>query len=340
MKSCGDLKSGNKRVLRWERDCLDTIVKHYAVTRLLGSGKVGSVMGLTERSTKAMIAVKVLPFTMHDMERGLLSPALVAEDAKKELLISCFLNKLHKDTPAFIQTLGWLTCNDIPEQWKNLPEFANLSTYVGHPVRSYLYIFMNYGLGALGSGTIVLSDYDRKMSLFIILHGLWVAYAKKKFLHRDLHAGNIIFDSVPDTPTEVELSFGPNEPHVRLHNPNRHIPRIIDFGKSTLKQDAQNTDDVRNATNAFGFTFYGLEGLREDLEYGAFLKHFLLDHPFFEEVRQFVEPAVKRSKVDTISCNLCHVKPATTRWNSLDWVDLCDEYCAQRVLGLAALNKL
>jgi hypothetical protein len=92
------------------------------------------------------------------------------------------------------------------------------------------------------------SNARYRVTLFLLLHGLYEARARFNFEHGDIHAGNIMMELARDSP--VVVRYGQMEAELQAV----FTPRLIDYGKSTTTSHAgpgHATNDIQFVQNTF-----------------------------------------------------------------------------------------
>lgn len=333
MYPCTDLPEDDDFIMP-QPDCNMDMGEEYTAMRVIDSGEFGIVLELKDNTTENRIVCKIFPFHIEDGKY--LEPSIISKSALQELNIACKLNQISEETPVFVKTFGWTVCDQIPRQWQRLPDFTFPQRHKEQKTVTYAFLFMSHGGTPLETLKKTMTINDKLVALFMVLHGLLIAYKRFGFVHNDLHDGNILFNNDPTTETSLRLEMNPHT-SATVSNPNRLMPSIIDFGFGTLnKSHKRPTGDLVRLFRAFEID-YDYDENEYDIEYEERLQRILLNFPQFDAIRKIVQS--KRAKFQSRVCDVCSTNIATVQWKSLPWLAFCNKKCAHQVYGLAALNK-
>lgn len=186
---CNDVDLSKKST-----DCLEKLSKFRAF-KVLGSGQSGVALLVS-----GSLVVKI-------MRKNITT--------QSEVRKSCLVDDLlAKHSTLFSRTYGWITCDVMPDQWRN---FTN---YQGESV----FLVSEYGKGIPMHRYRFDSLYECKAFFYEIVSGLKFAFEKSKFVHNDLHAANVLYLPGPFPPRK----YG----NTSIRALGR--PMIIDYGDATF----------------------------------------------------------------------------------------------------------
>lgn len=278
---------------RLDEDCLQRLESALGFPVWRGSGGFGFVLELNTVLGQPPRPQKVV--------------VKVTERDDQELRVACALNALLDETPIFPHTFGWLLCNRIPERWRQMVRQKDRSHVMAEQTpHRVLFMFMQ-PVEANWDDTTLLYRHGYRVTLFLLLHGLWVAHERLGFVHSDLHGGNIMLQPHAGT---TRVRFGQYEAEVTAD----FVPRLIDYGLShtTAHPGLIRNDDVGYLLNAFEKHMESLEddddeSYEEWRAYHEFMRYAdslvdldtagdvlpLLEHPYFD-VPEIQKRRIKR----------------------------------------------
>ena len=140
-----------------------------------------------------------------------------------EYIIGILLNYLFLETPTFVYTYNGFFCSSFNENFESLCNNISSNALTNIIITEYL------GEKTLKNILNKLSINQLITIIKIILLTLIISKEKYKFSHNDLHLGNIMIVEL-DYLKPVKFSFE-NEEYIFY---TKYIPKIIDFGKSTM----------------------------------------------------------------------------------------------------------
>jgi len=229
----------------------------------LGSGEGGAVFKLSTRKLpRKDVAVKLLSYSDNNMDdvNSEISKGVRAV-AKRELAISCEINKLRKKySSVFVTTLGYLLCSNVPKSW--MDKLSKNNDNYEKRFTEYLLIFMRKPphsfLGKVEGDYYQFDLGKYSLSLFfLLLHGIYIGRKRLGFVHGDIASRNILFDDI-HVDKEEEENWIP----VRVENVNYLVlfhpgivPKIIDFGTASTKQNYRrdtNRNDLSSLIKTLG----------------------------------------------------------------------------------------
>lgn len=322
-----------------DKGCLDQFLSLYKVVSLLGVGKEGIVFGIRtiregDTGVLAEWALKVCP---------------AKNKAVYEIETSCMLNELHAQTPIFIQTFGWMSCTEIPDEWY---QYARATMKKESPLHGGPYLMVvtePQGLHLNGKKFRFTSEYEWKCHFFLFLHGIYCARKQFKYAHMDIYEKNILF--VAQKTPSVDVHVGA----VAFSCKNMlWIPRLIDQG-GAITHTFPNTasyvnNDIENLCNLFekkaadfpackDFVrkHRGLSAIRFSVkENYQEIEPVLLDK-FFDELRSDVK--IDPVNMRCASCLKLMYGGTFCIQSKLNFIHFCSEHCASKVSSLRPALK-
>jgi hypothetical protein len=196
--------------------CVSYLLERFVFIKRLGKGEMSVIARLDSTDTvPQQIVVKIMPLD---------------SNARQDLSIACQLNKLHDATPVFIQTWGWLACQEIPREWKQY--MFSLPQGVDWSLPMLIFQVMDYSPESWADKNTTLLAAEYESMLFLLLHGLYVARKQLgSFSHNDIHEGQILLQ--PCKPqTQITCMVEGVAIFVTCH---RFVPKLIDFGLASSK---------------------------------------------------------------------------------------------------------
>lgn len=205
-----------------DADCLERIHDSYLAAKWTGQGMHGMVL-------------RLVTCKMGGRSQDLIVKVGLIDEA--ELRIGCELNALYEFTPVFPHTFGWLVCHEIPHKWRRTMTYEQkqhkIATEYENPL---LFIFVQPVDEKWVEFPLNGIDHAYRTSLFILLHGLWVARTRLGFQHGDLHGNNLMLQpQISRRQEPVQLQY--NQTEVLVYT--ELVPRIIDYGKSETTKNRQ-----------------------------------------------------------------------------------------------------
>lgn len=154
----------------------------------------------------------------------------LAHEAVIGLLIA---NQLRRVTPCFMYTYSYAHCS--------LPRYVNKTVVTWCDQSGPGYTVLEYIPGRAISDLLPDMDQNQTYKVMLCLYlSLKLAYEKYRFIHGDLHGGNVM---VRDMGQLVKIQIG------QATIVTRYVPYIIDFGFSSVRLDGVNII----SSNARGF---------------------------------------------------------------------------------------
>jgi serine/threonine protein kinase len=175
----------------------------------------------------------------------------------KELRIACELNDLHKDTPIFPHTYGWLVCDEIPRPWHRMLDMRQRNHPVVSPFREAPVLFMFMQAIRHKWSEIPLWVENRyRVCLFILIHGIWLASSRLGFIHQDIHPDQIMLQpSATGAMEESRFPFG-DDREVRVLT--AYTPCLLDYGFASTTRHQHTrfaNNDVQEIEELFAMRF-------------------------------------------------------------------------------------
>lgn len=191
-----------------DTDCLSTLANTYRFISVLGSGVEGTAIKINK--DQRFFAIKISK----------------AQDSRRSLKMACKLNDLKDYTGIFVYTYGWLVCNNIPNDWLRFMEKEK---------EEGLLLFTVMEISALKWSDVILTKEELVICFLILMHGFYIAKSKIGFAHNDLHAGNVLLQTIPYKESEIYLEVYPGLVFKITGEQTRFVPKIIDFGMAVSK---------------------------------------------------------------------------------------------------------
>jgi hypothetical protein len=241
---CSELPS--LKNIGFDADCLDRISAAFKSWKWKGSGQYGFVIE-----------------TMTAYGKPVKTESLVVKISAintSELRVACELNSLTGETPVFPHTYGWVVCSKIPDDWLSLLKIHNRNHAIltNHFPQYFLFTFVQPAKEKWDEVTLAANNGYR-VSLFFLLHGLYVARHRIGFNHGDIHSGNVMTEYHMEEATTT-LRYGQYEAEVTT----RYVPRLIDYGRSSTQKhnEQKGASDLKQLRKMFD------ERLEYDMDQG------------------------------------------------------------------------
>lgn len=225
--------------IQQDADCLERIQDTYLAANWTGEGMYG-------------MALRLVTCKMGGRSQDLIVKVGMIDET--ELRIGCELNALYELTPVFPHTFGWLVCHEIPDKWLRTMTLEQLESVKIWDKPPLLFIFVQPVDEKWVDFPLRGVDHAYRTSLFILLHGLWVARTRLGFQHNDLHGDNLMLQPQISRRREpVRLQY--NQTEVLIDT--ELVPRIIDYGRSETTKNRQEgyacKNDIRFLREEFTF---------------------------------------------------------------------------------------
>lgn len=328
-------------------DCLEKIDSLFVPIKWAGKGSSAMVLYLMKRAPDIeFLVVKITRLIFDD-----------------ELHIACELNQLADATSLFPHTYGWLICDKIPQRWISILSDKQKSHYLmTSPSKGNLFMFVFLQkVQTIWKKIPQIVESRYRVTLFLILHGLYVANKRIGFIHRDIHAENIMME--PHTQNTLNVRYGQVDAEVRT----AFTPRLIDYGESVTTRHTAN--EGRRMSDIYYLEEMFLTRLEDDAEIydkaAEELKEFkifrmssewseasesynevgsnviipLLNHSYFD-VPEIQRHKVKRRAIEVI--NRCFVCCSTQPKYMIEQTQkkyFCNKKCYDRIGGICQFIK-
>jgi hypothetical protein len=332
--------------LEKDTDCLDRIAASFQFLKWRGNGQYGfaietiAVYGSPPKKEKLIVKI--------------------GDVNVNEIRVACELNGLMEETPVFAHTYGWVVCHVIPRQWERFLLAAQPNhELLKNPPPVFLFTFVQ-PIDEKWDEILLNLDNSYRVTLFFLLHGLYVAKKQLGFNHGDIHAGNIMVEYFM-TASNSTLRYGQYEATVT----SKFVPRFIDYGRSTTTTHAKNegASDLRQLRKTYDERLEydldnGLPGAQDEaIEFNRFVASTkwreleqqqkveadsilpLLMHSYFD-ISEIQRHQVKRQATEPIQrCFSC------CSFDPLFQVDLetpkyfCSDWCYEKIHGIGRFIK-
>lgn len=220
--------------LELDADCVDRMASVYDALKLRGSGQYGFAMEIITAygnpPKNETLIVKISTINTN------------------ELRVACELNSIMSETPIFPHAYGWLICSKVPDDWLSLLRIrARHHMILTNPPSSFMFTFIQPVKETWDDATLP-ANHGYRVTLFFLLHGLYVTRRKIGFNHGDIHAGNIMLEYHLKETISI-LRYNHYEAEVR----SRYVPRLIDYGRSSTSRhtDNEGASDLKQLRKTF-----------------------------------------------------------------------------------------
>jgi hypothetical protein len=208
--------------------------KVFSLMKPISSGAFGEVyaLGFMERDGR-----ESWPYILKTQRRANQHAAML-----HELVVAYTLNSLRKFTPAFMYGFGGFWCEPVKYNDKYQ------ACYEGSKIEDYqaLAIFENCKqVTSVYDFYSVCTTKQIAELLLCVAGALTFAHHLKKFMHNDLHTGNVLLRALPQNVKTASATLIKNGEGINLVTSLPFQPTIIDFGMATCEyKDAKQTKQV------------------------------------------------------------------------------------------------
>jgi hypothetical protein len=194
-----------------------------------------------------------------------------------EIVVGKYLNLLRKFTPNFMYTYGGFICS-TPKRNPGVPpkryshdytelcsvidpikmDFISLTEIVKNPMTFDIFYRVEWPVGNV-------TDRDVADVIKQILYSIWIAQYHRRYVHGDLHSGNVLITTLP-APVTLQYSiprpsFDPNRASgdYKTTITTKYLVKIIDYGFSIVKTSAGTLLPINNEGPVATSEFVGNE---------------------------------------------------------------------------------
>lgn len=221
-----------------DANCLEVLASDFKSWKWRGAGQYGFVLE-----------------TMTGYGNPMKTEALVVKISEVnavELRVACELNSMITETPIFPHVYGWLICPKVPEDWLSFLRVKDRNHMILlRPPPVFMFTFVQ-PVKDKWDDILLPVDNGYRVSLFFLLHGLYVARRMIGFNHGDIHSGNVMVEYHREE-TTTALRYGGGGDQYDAEVRSRYVPRLIDYGRSTttVHNEQEGASDLKQLRKMF-----------------------------------------------------------------------------------------